>query len=87
MKVESPSECFNNLRILSGKNHPKIELQRLRKIRIWAFGSLVRQINSFHKVLKLKQVFQKSEAVTGKTPLCVISPFCSRHSICLNIGF
>ena len=34
-------------RILIGKKHPKIKLQRLRKIRIWAFGSLVHQINSF----------------------------------------
>ena len=35
------------LRILIGKKHPKIKLQRLRKIRIWTFGSLVHQINSF----------------------------------------
>ena len=35
------------LRILTGKKHPKIKLQRLRKIRIWTFGSLVHQINSF----------------------------------------
>ena len=35
------------LRILTGKKHPKIKLQHLRKIRIWTFGSLVHQINSF----------------------------------------
>ena len=35
------------LRILTGKKHPKIKLQRLRKIRIWTFGSLVHEINSF----------------------------------------
>ena len=35
------------LRILTGKKHPKIELQRLRKIRILTFGSLVHQVNSF----------------------------------------
>ena len=35
------------LRILKGKKHPKIKLQRLRKVRTWAFGSLVHQINSF----------------------------------------
>ena len=29
----------------------------------------------------------KNKVVTGKTPLFVIGPFCSRHSICLNIGF
>ena len=32
------------LRILTGKKHPKIKLQHLRKIRIWTFGSLVDQI-------------------------------------------
>ena len=35
------------LRILKGKKHPKIELQRLQKIRIWTFKSLVHQINFF----------------------------------------
>ena len=36
-----------NLRILTEKKHPEIKLQRLRKIRILTFGSLVHQINSF----------------------------------------
>ena len=35
------------LRILTGKKHPKIKLQRLQKIRISTFGSLVHQINPF----------------------------------------
>ena len=35
------------LRILTGQKHPKIKLQRLRKIRMWAFGRLVHQIISF----------------------------------------
>ena len=35
------------LRILTGEKHPKIKLQRLRRIRILTFGSLVHQINSF----------------------------------------
>ena len=38
---------FFNLRIVTGKKHPKIKLQRWRKIRIWTFGLLVHQINSF----------------------------------------
>ena len=39
-------------------------------------------------VLKLEQIFQKNKVVTReKTPLLVIGPFYSRHSICLNIGF
>ena len=74
------------LRILTGKKHPKIKFQRLQKIRIWTFGSLVHQINSFQEILKLKQIFQKNKAVTGKTPLFVIGQFCSCHTICLNIG-
>ena len=57
------------LRILIGKKHPKIKLQRLQKIRIWTFGSLVHQINSFWEVLKLKQILKKSSY--GKTPLFV----------------
>ena len=47
------------LRILTGKKHPQIKLQRLQKVGIWAFGSLVHQINSSWKVLKLKQNFQQ----------------------------
>ena len=74
------------LRILTGKKHPKIKLQRLRKIRILTFGSLVHQINFFQEVLKLEQIFQKSKLVTGKTPLFVIGPFCSRHSIVLTLA-
>ena len=35
------------LRILTGKKHCKIKFQRLWKIQIWTFGSLVHQINSF----------------------------------------
>ena len=37
---------FWALRILTGKKHRQIKLQRLRKVRIWAFGSLLHQINS-----------------------------------------
>ena len=77
---------FLTLRILTSKKHPKIKLQRLRKIRIWTFGSLVHQINSFEEALKVEQIFQKNKVVTGKTLLFEIGPFCSCHS-CLNIGF
>ena len=67
-----------------GKKLPKVKLQRLWEIRIWTFGSLVHQSNSFWEVLKLDQIFQKSKVVTRKTPVFVIGPFCSRHSICLK---
>ena len=77
----------NILRILTGKKHAKIKHQRLRKIRTWTFRSLVHQINTFQEVLTLEQSFQKNKVFTGKTPQFVIGPFCSRHSICFNIGF
>ena len=40
--------CIKNflLRILTGKKHRQIKLQRLQKVQIWAFGLLVQQINS-----------------------------------------
>ena len=54
------------LRILTGTKHPKVKLQRLRKIQIWTFGLQLHQINTFYEVLKLKQIFQKNKEVTGK---------------------
>ena len=62
-------------------------LQRFQKVSIWTFGWLVYQINSIYEFPKLKQNFRKREVVTGKTPFFVIGPFCTPHSICLNIGF
>ena len=82
-----PGNIKTSLGILTGKKHPKIKLHCLQKIRIWTFESLVHQINSFQEVPKLKQIFQKSKTVTGKTPLFLFGQFCSRHSLCLNIGF
>ena len=37
---------IGHLRILTGKKHRQIKLQRLQKVQIWAFGLLVQQINS-----------------------------------------
>ena len=34
------------------KKHPQIKLQRFREVRIWTFGWLVHQINSWYEVLK-----------------------------------
>ena len=72
------------LKILIGKKHPQIEFQRLRKVWIRTYGSLVYQINSLEEVLKLKQNFQKNKVVTGKTPFFVIGPFSTHHSSCLG---
>ena len=65
---------YHSLRILTGKKHPKMKRQCLQKKRIWTFGLLVYQINSFYKVQKLKQIFKKNKVITGKTPLFVIGP-------------
>ena len=46
-KISNILDLMKVLRILTGKKHPKIKLQRLGKIRIWTFGLLVHQINSF----------------------------------------
>ena len=35
-----------SLRILTEKKHPQMNLQRLQKVQIWAFGLLVQQTNS-----------------------------------------
>ena len=37
------SSMKTELRILTGKNHRQIKLQRLQKVQIWAFGLLVHQ--------------------------------------------
>ena len=37
------SSMETELRILTGKNHRQIKLQRLQKVQIWAFGLLVHQ--------------------------------------------
>ena len=34
------------LRLLLGKKHRQMKLQRLQKVQIWVFGLLVQQINS-----------------------------------------
>ena len=44
--LESGPEAKSHLRILTGKKHRQIKLQRLQKVQIWAFGLLVQQINS-----------------------------------------
>ena len=77
----------SNFKDTNREKHRQIELQRLHKVRIWTFGSLVHQINSLWEFLKLKQNFKKNELVSGKTQFFTIDLFCTHHSICLKIGF
>ena len=39
------------------------------------------------EVLIHKLNLQQNKVVSGKSPFFLIGPFCTRHSICLNIGF
>ena len=72
------------LRIITGKKHPKIKVQRFRKVRIWTFRWLLHQITSLYEVLKLKQNSQKNNVVTFKTLFFVIGSSCIPYP---NIGF
>ena len=47
---------------------------------------VVHLITSLEEVDTLKQNFQKSKVVIGKTPSYVPGLFCTSHSICLKIG-
>ena len=60
---------------------PSNKTPMLTKSRNMSFASLVHQINSLYEVLKVKQNFRKNEVVTGETPIFVIGPFCTHHSI------
>ena len=65
-----------SLRILTGKKHRQRKIQRLQKLRIWAFGLLIHQINSLEEIFELKQNRQKHKVVTGKN-----SVLCDRSTV------
>ena len=74
------------LRILTGKKYPQIQLQHLRKVWIWTW--VVGTSNQPFKTGSYNETkFSKKWVVTGKTVFFVIGPFCTHHSICLNIDF
>ena len=52
---------------------------------IWV-GSTLNQLfirGSYNEI----KFSKKKKIVSGKTPFFVIESFCTRHSICLNVGF
>ena len=51
---------------------------------IWEIGTL-NQLSLRVSYTEIK--FSKNKVVSGKTTLFVTGPFCTPHSICLNIGF
>ena len=46
IKFIKPLTLIKSLRILTGKKHRQMKLQRLPKVQTWAFGLLIQQINS-----------------------------------------
>ena len=66
-----------------GKNSLKLNSSAYEKYEYEHLGRWYIKV-TFWEVLKLDQIFQKSKVVTRKTPVFVIGPFCSRHSICLK---
>ena len=74
------------LRVLTGKKHPQMKLQRLPKVWIWTEAKFLK--NNVPKVwIWTETKFSKNKVVAGKTPFFVRGPFYTSHSICLNIGF
>ena len=69
----------DKLRIVRVKKHRQMKLHCLQKVQIWAFESLVHQINSLQVVLKLKQKFKKQSSYRQNSVLCdrsnLYSPF------------
>ena len=60
------SERRAYLRILTRKKHFQIKLQRLQKVEIWTFGSLVHQINSCKRFFNWNKIFKKNRVTRGK---------------------
>ena len=58
-------------------------LAKSRNMGIWVIGT---SNQLFIRVPRMKQNFQKNKVVTAKTPFFVIGPFCTHHSICLNMA-
>ena len=56
-------------------------LSKIINMDIWVVGQL------FRRGFSTETKFLKNVLVSGKTPFFMISPFCTLHSICLNIGF
>ena len=75
------------LRILTGKRHPKINSSAYEKYEYGHLGVAGTSNELFLRDSKTGINFPKNKVVSGKNPLFVIGSFCSRHSICLNIGF
>ena len=85
-KAICPSEILTRLIKDSHKEKaPSNKTPALTKSKDMSIWVVLHQINSLHEGLHLKQNIQKNKVVTDKTLFFAIGPFCTHHSIYLNI--
>ena len=84
IKRRNTKNCFSKSKHTQKNSSAYKKYKSILKYNPW----VVATSNQFFKeVFKLKQNFQISKVVTGKTLYFVKGPFCTPHSICLDIGF
>ena len=69
-----------------GKSTLKLNSSTYEKYEYGHLGRWYIKLTLFKSSKTETEFPKKNEIVTGKTPPFVIGPFCSSHSICLNIG-
>ena len=79
------SKPFKDTHREKAQSNKTPSLRKSTNMGIWAVG-ISNQI-FVRGSLTEKKNFKKNKVVTGKTPLFVIGPFSTHHSICLNFGF
>ena len=84
-----PITCHetSSLGILTKKKRLKLNSSTYEKYKHGHLGRQYIKLTLFKRFQNCNRFSKKNKVVTGKTPLFVIGPFCSCHSICLNIGF
>ena len=75
------------LRIFTGNKYLWIRPQSLKKVQsIWVVGTSNK--STLHKrFLHWNKILKKNRVVTGKTSLFGVGPFCTHHSIGLDMSF
>ena len=76
---------FGHSRILTGEKHRQINSSAYKKYQVGHLCCWYIKLILYKWLLKWIKIFEKNEAATGKTPFFAIGPFCTHHSICLNI--
>ena len=86
-KTSSILDPSVTLRILTGEKHPQIKLQPYEMFEYGHLGHWYIKPTLFKRFFNWNKNFYKNNVVIGKVPCFVIGPFCTHHSICLNIAF